>query len=102
MAMVLALGNQGGLSLGKLWPWAAMAVIIVSAVAVTWPWSCPWRGPGQRCGHLLLPVLLLKFQLMSSAQKRRTFAKTAPPKISIYDVTRDITLVLDCHGGPMR
>ena len=52
MAMVLALGNQGGLSLGKLWPWAAMAVAIVSAVAVVvslaWPWPTLW-SPSFAC-----------------------------------------------------
>ena len=52
--------------------------------------------------YLLLPALLLTFQLMSSWRRRRAFAKPATPKITIYDVTEGVTLELDCHGGPMR
>ena len=45
MVVALALGSQGGLSLGKPWPWAAMVVDMVGAAAVTWPRSCPWPWP---------------------------------------------------------
>ena len=34
MVVALTLGSQGGLSLGKSWPWAAMALDIVGAVVV--------------------------------------------------------------------
>ena len=37
-----------------------------------------------------------------SWQRQHQFADTATLKITIYDVTEGATLVLDCHGGPMR
>ena len=49
-----------------------------------------------------VPALLLKLQLMSSWRRRCAFAKPATPKTRIYDVTEGVTLVLDCHDGPMR
>ena len=42
MVMALALGSQGGLSLGKPWLWTVMSVDMVGAVAVAWPWPCLW------------------------------------------------------------
>ena len=45
MVVTLALGSQGRLSLGKPWSWAAMAVDMVGAVAVTWPRLCLWPWP---------------------------------------------------------
>ena len=58
----------------------------------------------------VLPQLQLVFSVCSSFKvpvdgswrRRRPFAEPATPKITIYDVMEGVTLVLDCHDGPMR